>query len=838
MILTVVPVIPPELRPLVPLDGGRFATSDLNDLYRRVINRNNRLKRLIELRAPDIIIRNEKRMLQESVDALFDNGRRGRVITGANKRPLKSLADMLKGKQGRFRQNLLGKRVDYSGRSVIVVGPELKLHECGLPKKMALELFKPFIYARLDAKGLSGTVKQSKRMVEREQPAVWDILDEVIREHPVLLNRAPTLHRLGIQAFEPKLIEGKAIQLHPLVCAAFNADFDGDQMAVHVPLSPGSPAGSARPDDVDQQHPVARQRQADHRAVAGHRPGSVLPVAGQGQRAGRRQGVRRPVGDRPGARTAGVVTLHTKIKARHAEMDADGNLVTKVIDTTPGRMKIVALLPHHPQVGHRLLEKNLTKKEIGNLIDVVYRHCGQKATVIFADQLMGLGFREAAKAGISFGKDDIIIPARKAPIVAETRKLVEEYEQQYADGLITKGEKYNKVVDAWAKATDRVADEMMAEISSAPINAETGRQDEINSIFMMANSGARGSQAQMKQLGGMRGLMAKPSGEIIETPIISNFKEGLTVQEYFNSTHGARKGLADTALKTANSGYLTRRLVDVAQDCIITEEDCGTTRGITLRAVVEGGDVLVSLGARVLGRFAAEDIKDPGTGEVVVPADTYLDENMVDLIEAAAVVQSVKVRSVLTCEAKVGVCGACYGRDLARGTPVNIGEAVGVIAAQSIGEPGTQLTMRTFHIGGTAQVAEQSFFESGNNGVVKISGGNDGPGRRRRPGLHEPQPSDHRAGRRQGPRVLQAAVRRPPEGQGRRHRQARRNAWPNGTPTPPRSSPKWPAASGSRIWSRTCRSARKPTRRRAFPTAWSSTGAPRPRVRTCVRPWP
>jgi DNA-directed RNA polymerase subunit beta' len=720
MVLTVVPVIPPELRPLVPLDGGRFATSDLNDLYRRVINRNNRLKRLIELRAPDIIIRNEKRMLQESVDALFDNGRRGRVITGANKRPLKSLADMLKGKQGRFRQNLLGKRVDYSGRSVIVVGPELKLHECGLPKKMALELFKPFIYARLDAKGLSGTVKQSKRMVEREQPAVWDILDEVIREHPVLLNRAPTLHRLGIQAFEPKLIEGKAIQLHPLVCAAFNADFDGDQMAVHVPLSLEaqlearvlmmstnnilSPA-NGRPIIVPSQDIVLGLYYLS--LVKDGEPGEGKAFT--------------DLAEIDQALDAGAVTLHSKIRARHSEMDADGNLIRKVIQTSPGRMKIAALFPHHPAVGHRLLEKNLTKKEIANLIDTVYRHCGQKATVIFADQIMALGFREAAKAGISFGKDDIVIPARKAPIVEETRKLVEEYEQQYADGLITKGEKYNKVVDAWAKATDRVADEMMAEVSSAPV--VNGRQTEINSIFMMSNSGARGSQAQMKQLGGMRGLMAKPSGEIIETPIISNFKEGLTVQEYFNSTHGARKGLADTALKTANSGYLTRRLVDVAQDCIITEEDCGTTRGITLRAVVEGGDVLVSLAQRVLGRFAAEDIKHPDDNTVIIPADSYLDENMGDILEAAGV-QSIKVRSVLTCETKVGVCGACYGRDLARGTPVNIGEAVGVIAAQSIGEPGTQLTMRTFHIGGTAQVAEQSFFESANDGVVNIDGGN------------------------------------------------------------------------------------------------------------------
>ncbi|HET9159693.1 MAG TPA: DNA-directed RNA polymerase subunit beta', partial [Caulobacteraceae bacterium] len=719
MILTVIPVIPPELRPLVPLDGGRFATSDLNDLYRRVINRNNRLKRLIELRAPDIIIRNEKRMLQEAVDALFDNGRRGRVITGANKRPLKSLADMLKGKQGRFRQNLLGKRVDYSGRSVIVVGPELKLHECGLPKKMALELFKPFIYARLDAKGLSGTVKQSKRMVEREQAQVWDILEEVIREHPVLLNRAPTLHRLGIQAFEPKLIEGKAIQLHPLVCAAFNADFDGDQMAVHVPLSL----------EAQLEARVLMMSTNNILSPANGRPIIVpsqdivlglyyLSIAKDGEPGEGK--VFADVGEIEAALDAKVVTLHSKIKARFTEMDPDGNVHTRVIDTTPGRMKVAALLPHHPAIGHRLIEKPLTKKEIGNLIDAVYRHCGQKATVIFADQVMGLGFKEAAKAGISFGKDDIIIPERKKGLVEETKKLAEEYEQQYADGLITKGEKYNKVVDAWAKVTDRVADEMMAEISNRS-KGEDGREMEVNSIYMMAHSGARGSQAQMKQLGGMRGLMAKPSGEIIETPIISNFKEGLTVLEYFNSTHGARKGLADTALKTANSGYLTRRLVDVAQDCIITEEDCGTTRGITLRAVVEGGDVLVSLGARVLGRSTAEDIKDPGTGEIIAPADSYLDEAMVEAIEAAGV-QAIRVRSVLVCEAETGICGTCYGRDLARGTRVNIGEAVGVIAAQSIGEPGTQLTMRTFHIGGTAQVAEQSFFETGADGVAKVTG--------------------------------------------------------------------------------------------------------------------
>ena len=721
MILTVVPVIPPELRPLVPLDGGRFATSDLNDLYRRVINRNNRLKRLMELRAPDIIIRNEKRMLQESVDALFDNGRRGRVITGANKRPLKSLADMLKGKQGRFRQNLLGKRVDYSGRSVITVGPELKLHECGIPKKMALELFKPFIYARLDAKGLSGTVKQSKRMVEREQPQVWDILEEVIREHPVMLNRAPTLHRLGIQSFEPKLIEGKAIQLHPLVCSAFNADFDGDQMAVHVPLSLEaqlecrvlmmstnnilSPA-NGRPIIVPSQDIVLGLYYLS--LVKGNEPGEGMVFC--------------DLNEIQQALDCGAVSMHAKVKCRFTQKDADGVVRTRVVETTPGRMKIAAILPQNENIGLKVLEKPLTKKKIGNLIDIVYRHCGQKATVIFADQMMALGFKEAARAGISFGKDDIVIPDTKKGIIEETRTLAEEYEQQYSDGLITKGEKYNKVIDAWSKATDRVSDEMMKEISRKHMTPD-GREKEINSIYMMANSGARGSQAQMKQLGGMRGLMAKPDGSIIETPIISNFKEGLSVLEYFNSTHGARKGLADTALKTANSGYLTRRLVDVAQDCIIMEEDCGTTKGITLRAVVEGGDVLVSLGLRVLGRTTAEDIKDTATGEVAVEADTYIDENVVELIEGSGA-QSVKVRSVLTCEADLGTCAACYGRDLARGTRVNMGEAVGVIAAQSIGEPGTQLTMRTFHIGGTAQVAEQSFYETTSDGVVKISGGN------------------------------------------------------------------------------------------------------------------
>ncbi|MBX3431650.1 MAG: DNA-directed RNA polymerase subunit beta' [Hyphomonadaceae bacterium] len=717
MILTVVPVIPPELRPLVPLDGGRFATSDLNDLYRRVINRNNRLKRLMELRAPDIIIRNEKRMLQEAVDALFDNGRRGRVITGANKRPLKSLADMLKGKQGRFRQNLLGKRVDYSGRSVIVVGPDLKLHQCGLPKKMALELFKPFIYARLDIKGLSGTVKQSRRMVEKERPEVWDVLEEVIREHPVLLNRAPTLHRLGIQAFEPKLIEGKAIQLHPLVCAAFNADFDGDQMAVHVPLSLEAQL-EARVLMMSTNNILSP---ANGKAIIVPSQDIVLGLyylslmkegePGEGKLFG-------SIGEIESALEAGVVTLHTKIKARYETVDADGKPVRATIDTTPGRMKLAEVLPRHPKVSYKLLDQTLTKKEIGNLIDNVYRFCGQKATVIFADRMMQLGFKEAARAGISFGMADMVVPKAKETLVEDTRKRASEYEQQYADGLITKGEKYNKVVDAWSKCTDKVADAMMEEVSK-PAKLKDGRLGELNSVFMMAHSGARGSKNQMKQLAGMRGLMAKPSGEIIETPIISNFKEGLSVLEYFNSTHGARKGLADTALKTANSGYLTRRLVDVAQDCIITEEDCGTQEGIQMTAVIDGADIVVPLSTRILGRTAALPINDPGTGKQLIPAGGFLDEDTVQLIEKAGV-QAVKVRSVLTCETRTGVCGACYGRDLARNTQVNIGEAVGVIAAQSIGEPGTQLTMRTFHIGGAAQLAESSVMESAHDGTIHL----------------------------------------------------------------------------------------------------------------------
>ncbi|MEN3952906.1 DNA-directed RNA polymerase subunit beta' [Iodidimonas sp. SYSU 1G8] len=722
MILTVVPVIPPELRPLVPLDGGRFATSDLNDLYRRVINRNNRLKRLIELRAPDIIVRNEKRMLQESVDALFDNGRRGRTITGANKRPLKSLSDMLKGKQGRFRQNLLGKRVDYSGRSVIVVGPELKLHQCGLPKKMALELFKPFIYSRLDQKGLSTTIKQAKKMVENQRPEVWDILDEVIREHPVMLNRAPTLHRLGIQAFEPVLIEGKAIQLHPLVCSAFNADFDGDQMAVHVPLSLEaqlearalmmstnnilSPA-NGKPIIVPSQDIVLglyyMTLQYDNE------PGEGMIFAN--------------IGEIRQALDAKVLSLHAKIHCRYDTVDDEGNPITVRVESTPGRMMLAQHLPKNPKVKFDVINRTLGKKQVSEVIDIVYRHCGQKETVLFADAIMGLGFRQAALAGISFGKDDMVIPETKTKLVDDTRALAKEYEQQYAEGLITQGEKYNKVIDAWAQCTDRVADEMIKRISSIQIDEETKRTKPINSIYMMSHSGARGSPAQMKQLAGMRGLMAKPSGEIIETPIISNFKEGLTVLEYFNSTHGARKGLADTALKTANSGYLTRRLVDVAQDCIIIERNCGTTRGLTISEAIEGGEVVDPLGDRLLGRSAAEDILDPVSGEVVVGAGETLDEIAVEKVERAGV-SVVKIRSVLTCESVGGVCGACYGRDLARGTKVNIGEAVGVIAAQSIGEPGTQLTMRTFHIGGAAQFAEQSSVEATSEGTIRLENRN------------------------------------------------------------------------------------------------------------------
>ncbi|MDA8722817.1 DNA-directed RNA polymerase subunit beta' [Planktomarina temperata] len=718
MILTVIPVIPPELRPLVPLDGGRFATSDLNDLYRRVINRNNRLKRLIELRAPDIIVRNEKRMLQESVDALFDNGRRGRVITGQNKRPLKSLSDMLKGKQGRFRQNLLGKRVDFSGRSVIVTGPELKLHQCGLPKKMALELFKPFIYSRLEAKGLSSTVKQAKKLVEKERPEVWDILDEVIREHPVMLNRAPTLHRLGIQAFEPVLIEGKAIQLHPLVCSAFNADFDGDQMAVHVPLS------------LEAQL-EARVLMMSTNNVLSPANGAPIIVPSQDMILGlyytslMREGMKGEgmifgsVDEVQHALDAGVVHLHAKIQSRIPQIDDEGNEVMVRFETTPGRVRLGALLPQNAKAPFSLVNRLLKKGEVQQVIDTVYRYCGQKESVIFCDHVMTLGFREAFRAGISFGKDDMLIPDNKWTIVDGVRAQVKEFEQQYMDGLITQGEKYNKVIDAWSNCNDQVTDSMMDAIASVKYD-ETGAEMEPNSVYMMAHSKARGSVTQMKQLGGMRGLMAKPNGDIIETPIISNFKEGLTVLEYFNSTHGARKGLSDTALKTANSGYLTRRLVDVAQDCIVRQHDCGTDRSITARAAINDGQVISSLSERILGRVAAEDVIKPGTDEVLCAKGQIIDERKADFIEENGVI-SMLIRSPLTCETEDGICAACYGRDLARGTLVNQGEAVGIIAAQSIGEPGTQLTMRTFHIGGVAQGGgQQSSQESSQSGKVHL----------------------------------------------------------------------------------------------------------------------
>ena len=713
MILEVIPVIPPELRPLVPLDGGRFATSDLNDLYRRVINRNNRLKRLIELRAPDIIIRNEKRMLQESVDALFDNGRRGRVITGVNKRPLKSLSDMLKGKQGRFRQNLLGKRVDYSGRSVIVVGPELKLHQCGLPKKMALELFKPFIYSRLELYGLASTVKAAKRMVEKERPEVWDILEEVIREHPVMLNRAPTLHRLGIQAFEPVLIEGKAINLHPLVCTAFNADFDGDQMAVHVPLSLEaqlearvlmmstnnilSPS-SGKPIIVPSQDIILGLYYLSMISDSQKGEGMIFSSPTEALM----------------ALDSNQVDLQAKVKVRVNTYGNEGNIIVKILDTTPGRAKLSTLLPKHKSVDFNTINKLMTKKEVTNVIDYVYRHCGQKDTVIFCDQLMAMGFKHACTAGISFGISDLETPKAKADLMSKAEKQVKDFEQQYQDGLITQGEKYNKVVDVWSKCSDDVAAEMMKNISTIKVG------EPVNSVWMMAHSGARGSAAQIKQLAGMRGLMAKPSGEIIETPIKSSFKDGLNVLEYFNSTHGARKGLADTALKTANSGYLTRRLVDVAQDCIVTEEDCGTENGFIMRAVIEGGDIIEPLAERILGRTTASDILDARDNSVILNKGVIITEDDIEKIEQAGIDQ-VKVRSALTCETQPGICAACYGRDLARGTPVNIGEAVGVIAAQSIGEPGTQLTMRTFHIGGAAQRgAEQSKIEAPFDGKIRL----------------------------------------------------------------------------------------------------------------------
>ena len=711
MVMTVLPVIPPELRPLVGLEGGRFAVADLNDLYRRVINRNKRLRKMIDLNAPDIILRNEKRMLQEAVDALFDNGRRGRAIADAKRRSLKSLTDNLKGKQGRFRQNLLGKRVDFSGRSVIVTGPELKLHQCGLPKKMALELFKPFIYGRLETMGISTTVKQSKKMVEEEHPEVWNLLAEAIRQHPVLLNRAPTLHRLGIQAFEPILVEGKAIQLHPLVCTAFNADFDGDQMAVHVPLSLEaqlearvlmlatnnvlSPANGA-PIIVPSQDMVLGLYYASIMREGMKGEGMAFATPAEVEQ----------------ALDAGAVHLHAKVHVRLPQTDEKGKEVHERFETTPGRVRIGALLPRNSKAPFSLVNRLLRKREVQQVIDTVYRYCSQKESVIFCDRIMALGFGEACRAGISFGKDDMVVPERKATLIEETREQVKGFEKQYMDGLITQGEKYNKVVDAWSKCNDMVTDAMMSVIAG-----DEGEARDPNSVYMMAHSGARGSVTQMKQLGGMRGLMAKPSGAIIETPIISNFKEGLTVLEYFNSTHGARKGLTDTALKTANSGYLTRRLVDVAQDCIVREEDCGTKRAIVAEAAVNDGEVVASLAERLLGRIVAENIVDPASGEKLAKAGQMVDERMADAIDASAV-QTARIRSPLTCESEDGVCVKCYGRDLARGTVVNVGEAVGIIAAQSIGEPGTQLTMRTFHIGGVAQAGQQSFQEAAQPGKV------------------------------------------------------------------------------------------------------------------------
>ena len=715
MILTVVPVIPPELRPLVPLDGGRFATSDLNDLYRRVINRNNRLKRLIDLKAPDIIVRNEKRMLQESVDALFDNGRRGRVITGTGKRPLKSLAEMLKGKQGRFRQNLLGKRVDYSGRSVIVVGPDLKLHECGLPKKMALELFKPFLYARLNKLGLTSTIKQAKKLVEKERDEVWDALEVIVREHPVILNRAPTLHRLGVQAFEPKLIEGNAIELHPLTCAAFNADFDGDQMAVHVPLS------------LEAQL-EARVLMMSTNNILSPSNGKPIIVPSQDMILGiyylsqppyqtdKVEGYFVNNSEIEHALETGQIKVHSRIISRFETIDVDGNIKLEKHTSTAGRFLLSNLLPKNINNKFLLIDRLLPKKIVSEIIDHVFRFCGQKSTVIFCDKLKDLGFKHAFKAGISFGKDDLVIPENKEQLINETKKLISDYENQYSEGLITRGEKYNKVVDAWSKCTDRVASEMMKRISATEVTDEGLK---INSVFMMADSGARGSAAQMKQLAGMRGLIAKPSGEIIETPITSNFKEGLTALEYFNSTHGARKGLADTALKTASSGYLTRRLCDVAQDLTITKLKCDNPGFIKLSEVLEGGNIMVSLSDRSLGRVTATNVKNPLTGEVIIKKSSMIDEAACDKIDAAGV-KFLNVYSVMTCSLKKGVCATCYGRDLSRGKMVHVGEAIGMISAQSIGEPGTQLTMRTFHVGGTASVKQESQIVTKSDGILKI----------------------------------------------------------------------------------------------------------------------
>ncbi len=727
MIMEVLPVLPPELRPLVPLDGGRFATSDLNDLYRRVINRNNRLKRLLELKAPEIIVRNEKRMLQEAVDSLLDNGRRGKAMTGANKRALKSLADMIKGKSGRFRQNLLGKRVDYSGRSVIVVGPQLKLHQCGLPKKMALELFKPFIFHKLEVLGLATTIKAAKRMVEQEIPEVWDILEEVIREHPVMLNRAPTLHRLGIQAFEPVLIEGKAIQLHPLVCAAFNADFDGDQMAVHVPLS------------LEAQM-EARTLMLSSNNVLSPANGDPIIVPSQDIVLGLYYITR----ERVNARGEGMhfsdvdevvrafdtrqVDVTAKITVRLKEFvhDAEGGRVEKVTryETTVGRAMLSEILPEG--LPFALINKALKKKEISRLINAAFRRCGIREAVIFADRLMYSGFAMATRAGISICVDDMLVPQEKETLIASAEAEVKEIETQYTSGLVTQGERYNKVVDIWGRAGDQVAKAMMDQLGREPVIDRDGKettQESFNAIYMMADSGARGSAAQIRQLAGMRGLMAKPDGSIIETPITANFREGLNVLQYFISTHGARKGLADTALKTANSGYLTRRLVDVTQDLVVIEQDCGTQQGMILKALVEGGEVVEPLRDRILGRVSALDLVHPETGDVLIPAGALLDEDAVDLVEASSI-DEVKVRTPLTCETRYGLCAQCYGRDLGRGGLVNVGEAVGVISAQSIGEPGTQLTMRTFHIGGAAsRAAVISQVESKSNGVVRFSPG-------------------------------------------------------------------------------------------------------------------
>ena len=724
MIMTVLPVLPPDLRPLVPLDGGRFATSDLNDLYRRVINRNNRLKRLLDLAAPDIIVRNEKRMLQEAVDALLDNGRRGRAITGSNKRPLKSLADMIKGKQGRFRQNLLGKRVDYSGRSVITVGPTLKLHQCGLPKKMALELFKPFIYGKLERRGMATTIKAAKKMVEREVAEVWDVLDEVIREHPVLLNRAPTLHRLGIQAFEPVLIEGKAIHLHPLVCAAYNADFDGDQMAVHVPLTLEaqlearalmmstnnilSPA-NGEPIIVPSQDVVLGLYYMTRDRINAKGEGTVFKDPKEAEKAYR----------------SGNAELHARVKVRISETisSEDGDAVEQVsiVETTVGRAILSLILPKG--MPFELINQALGKKQISGLLNECYRRLGLKDTVIFADQVMYTGFHYAMKSGVSIGIDDLVIPPVKAEIIESAEAEVTEINQQFQSGLVTAGEKYNKVIDIWSRVNENLSREMMANLSKDTVINAKGEEEEqssFNSVFMMADSGARGSAAQIRQLAGMRGLMARPDGSIIETPITANFREGLNVLQYFISTHGARKGLADTALKTANSGYLTRRLVDVAQDLVINEDDCGTEDGLTMKPLIEGGDVVEALRERVLGRVVAEDVLIPNTNEVLVERNVMLDEKLCDLLEEHSV-DEVRVRSVITCDNDFGVCAKCYGRDLARGHIINPGESVGVIAAQSIGEPGTQLTMRTFHIGGAASRASaENSVQVKTNGTLKL----------------------------------------------------------------------------------------------------------------------